>query len=467
MKIKYTGTEPNLDTSLDIVQELADNGIITDRDSQVQGIYDNEIILENVTPSDKLTEIVNSHPDYQLVTDPNSTDAFAPEEGLADIDKVGTVPDPVYHTKDEDDDSSIADIELFPETELVDTESEDQDVDRNKRNFNSTTMRKNKNFNDPTLDSEGVSIEGKRPEIEERAEEDKSTENPGDGSFGVDATPFTDEEIEAANDVHVELDGNQDVEVFSDDEIEDMTDPDEVEKIAEDMEKSQKEFSDRKKRLYSAKRRLHKINSKVADRKSFAEELTEKEQSDVIDDIVAILDDAPEIKESVLEEVESSRDSEADEPEEPTVDDTDKDEVKEAPKDDTEDKEPEHVVEAEADDDETKPEDKVKDDEKSKSEDEDEDDDTSDIDAFSDDEIENAPSSEDTPDSENVPESDDEDDNESEDESEDDEDKDEEDEEEFCERASKAFTKAFCEDSTKSFRHSMLEEMSKKSSIRR
>lgn len=305
MKIKYNGTDPNMDNSINLVDELVKEGIITDRESQIVGIYDNEILLTDINPSEQLVDIVNRYGGYKINTAPEETDPFKPEDGLPDVSKIGAVPDLTTQVEDDPQNGelnfSLSEIELFPETELG-----SGNVDKNNSNFSQEIMNKNrKNFNDPTLDPNGVAKECQQAEVESTAKKDDANYTPAEGSLSsVDVEPFSKEDIEKANDVEVEMQGNQEVKVFSEQEIEEMDDPEDVEKVAEEMEEEQKTFSARQKRLFSAKRRLSRINRKVSDRKAFAEELSEKETSDVIEDIVAILNDAPEIRAAVAEEVE-------------------------------------------------------------------------------------------------------------------------------------------------------------------
>lgn len=304
MKIKYTLEDPDADKSLALVDELVKAGVITDRDSQILGIYDDEIVLEDVYPSDQLTEILALYPGYKIFTDPSETDAFKPEEGLTDLDKIGTVNDPNYKVDDQtNQDNDLSTIKLFPEPELKLFSSEGSGRVYKNINFNKI-MRNRRNFNDPALDPNGVAKDGQQAAVEAEAKKDDANYTPAEGSFSsTDVEPFSQAEIDKANNVEVEVNGNEEVKVFSEEEIENMTDPDEIEETAEEMENEETTFSAKKKRLFAAKRRLRRINSIRANRRSFAEELTEKEQSDVIEDIVAILNDAPEIRDAVADEV--------------------------------------------------------------------------------------------------------------------------------------------------------------------
>lgn len=297
MKIKFTGADVNPDVSLNLVDDLVKENIITNRDEQILGIYDNEIHLDGVLPSEELSTLLEMYPGWKITTDPSETDAFVPEEGLPDVDKIGTVPDPNYPTEDTND--NLENIELFPESETTFSEKTGK-----KHNVNSSNnMSKRKNFDDPTLTPEGVAVEATETEVVETQEKDDQNFNPDAGGFdGQDVAPFTDEEIDKANDVEVDSNDGE-ITVFSDEEIEEMIDPDQIEQIAEEMEQEETSFADRKKRLFTAKRRLRKVNSKRAARKSFSDELTDSEKSDIIEDIVAILEDAPDIKEAVVTEV--------------------------------------------------------------------------------------------------------------------------------------------------------------------
>lgn len=315
MKIKFTGTNPDPDVSLALVDDLVKNKIITDRDEQILGIYDEEVQLEGIYPSEELTLVLAGYPDWKINTDPSETDAFKPEEGLPDADKVGTVPDPTYKNEEEGEEliEDLKGIKLFPESEI--TFSEKSGERDNNNNFNNKTMSKRKNFDDPALNPEGVAIDATQTEVDvEQTQDDANYDPAGEGFSSVDVAPFTDEEIKRANDIEVESTDGE-ITVFSDEEIEEMADPDEVERLADEMELEETAFAERKKRLFSAKRRLRKVNSRRIDRKTFAEELSESEKSAVIEDIVAILEDAPEIKDAVAEEVEGLVTEAAEEPE--------------------------------------------------------------------------------------------------------------------------------------------------------
>lgn len=315
MKIKFTGTNPDPDVSLALVDDLVKNKIITDRDEQILGIYDEEVQLEGIYPSEELTLVLAEYPDWKISTDPSETDAFKPEEGLPDADKVGTVPDPIYKNEEEGEEliEDLKGIKLFPESEI--TFSEKSGERDNNNNFNNKTMSKRKNFDDPALNPEGVALDATQTEVDvEQTQDDANYDPAGEGFSSVDVAPFTDEEIKRANDIEVESTDGE-ITVFSDEEIEKMADPDEVERLADEMELEETAFAERKKRLFSAKRRLRKVNSRRIDRKTFAEELSESEKSAVIEDIVAILEDAPEIKDAVAEEVEGLVTEAAEEPE--------------------------------------------------------------------------------------------------------------------------------------------------------
>lgn len=289
MKIKNITQDHNLDVCLNLIDDLVKEAIITDKASQVLGVTDDEVSLSEVYPSQELSDILTAYPEFKIITDPSETNAFKPEEGLPDVNKVGTVQDPTY----EDNEQSP---ELFPDTEVSDTII---------KNFNKVnTMSKNrKNFD--KVDENGVAIDEKQAAVESTERKDDANYNPAEGEFSsADVEPFNQEEIDKANDVGVNMDGNSEVKVFSEEEIDEMTDSEEIEETAKTMEEEEQTFSVGKKRLFAAKRRLHRINSKFAERKSFAEELSDKEQSDVIEDIVAILQDAPEIRDAVAEEVE-------------------------------------------------------------------------------------------------------------------------------------------------------------------
>lgn len=300
MKLKYIHPNPDADMSVALVNQLVDLGVIDDYENQVLGIYDNEIQLDNVALSDELTKTVNEHEGWQIQTDPRETKPFEPEQGLSDVDKVGSVPSPIYENEDESELENYL-PELFPVSEFEDS-VESGEVDQNIVNKDNQEIMKREQFNDPALDENGVAIQAKENEVKETVAEDKENFTPDAGGFdGPLEEPFTEEEIQRGNDVHVELDENDDVKVFS--EGEEVENPDELEKVAEDIEEENKTFAEHKKRLYAAKRRLKKAYSLKNSRKSFAEELSEKETSEVIEDIVAILEDAPEIREAVAKEV--------------------------------------------------------------------------------------------------------------------------------------------------------------------
>lgn len=337
MKIKNTSSNADLEISLNLLDQLVEEGIITDKPNQVLGVTEEEITLSDVYPSQALSDILAQYPDYKLITDPSETNAFKPEDGLPDITKVGTVQDPNY-----DNQELSNKIELFP-----DGKTSDNII----KSFNKViNMKQNrKNFNE--LDENGVAVAGKQADVESTAKKDDANYNPSEGEFSsVDVEPFSQEEIDKANDVEVNVNGNSEVKVFSEEEIDEMTDPEEIEETVGAMEQDEQAFSDRKKHLFAAKRRLHRINSKFSARKSFAEELTDKEQSDVIEDIVAILQDAPEIREAVAEEVDelqgnkvTTESEEAEEPvveettEEPVVEETEEPVVEETASDDDDD----------------------------------------------------------------------------------------------------------------------------------
>lgn len=302
MKIKYTLEDPDTDKSVALVDDICKSGLITDRDNQIIGIYDTEIILDDVYPSEELSAILENYPGYKIFTDPKEVDAFHPEDGLPDVTKIGTVPSPTYEIQDQGD-NDLSTLQLFPESEINTFSPQGSGEVENKDSFNNSKIMK-KNFNDPTLDPNGVSKDGQQSAVVAEAKKDNANYTPAEGSFSsVDVEPFSQAEIDKANDVQVEVNGNEEVKVFSDEEIESITDPTEAETLANEMEEEETTFSEKKKRLFAAKRRIRRANSKRADRKSFAEELTDKEKSDVIEDIVAILNDAPEIREAVAEEV--------------------------------------------------------------------------------------------------------------------------------------------------------------------
>jgi len=315
MKIKYVGIDTEGKSSelvTDLLKDLITQGIITDSDSQVIGVYDDLIILDDVYPSDGLSNVLLSYPDFKIFAAPDEVNPFHSEEGLTDEEKIGTVVEPsTVEVKDEDPDSLVG-INLFPETETVFSEKESGIINENKiDNFSSNDMSKRKNFNE--LDPNGVSVEGQEAKVTAEQEKDDKEYTPSAGSFSsVDVEPFSQEEIDKANDVEVEMKGNEEIKVFSADEIESLEDVDEkiegmgaeeIEKISDEMEKEEKTFSEGKKRLFAAKRRIRRVASKRLNRTTFSEDLSEKDKSDIIEDIVAILNDSEEIRDAVAEEI--------------------------------------------------------------------------------------------------------------------------------------------------------------------
>jgi len=448
MKIKFIGSEVDPDISLNLVDDLVKNGIITDRDEQILGIYENEVQLDGIYPSQELSDVMVLYPDWKLNTDPSETDAFEPEDGLSDEEKIGSVPDPTY--KDEEGEELIEElknIELFPESETTFSEKSGE-KDTNINSFNNKSMqKKRKNFDDPAVNEEGVAVVATQTEVEATQDKDDANYDPAEEGFSsVDVAPFTDEEIEKANDVEVDSDEGE-ITVFSDEEIEEMVDPDEVEKLADEMETEENTFAERKKRLFSAKRRLRKVNSRRSERKSFAEELSESEKSAVIEDIVAILEDAPEIKDAVAEEVEGLVTADADEHDVEVTEDVVETPVVETPVEETTEEVTEETTEEPAVE-ETVTEETVETPAEEEEVEEDEDEDLE-VEAFSDEEIEEAPETE-------VVETEEQDETETFEEHCNSEDAEEESE---GDEIGRVFCKAFCEDPVKSFRREQLAKM--------
>lgn len=448
MKIKYNGNSPDIEAAIALTDELVNAGIITDKDNQVLGIYDSEIQLDEIFPSDGLTAILLNYPDWKINTDPSETDAFNPEEGLPDVDKIGTVPDPTYQDEIEEN----INIELFPESENMFSEKSG----RQTNNINNSKPMARKNFDDPNLTEKGVAIEATQTEVEKDQNQNDANYNPAEGEFSsVDVAPFTDEEIERANDVEVDSNDGE-ITVFTEEEIEEMTDPEEVEQLAETMETEEDTFAARQKRLFSAKRRLRKVNSKRLARKSFSDELTESEKSSVIEDIVAILEDAPEIKEAVVEEVDDltlNNQPEAYAETEETETETEVETPVETTETTTE-TETETVPEVT----ETETETTVETPAEPETEEEEETEEEVDVEAFSEEEIEEAPEVlEEAPLEETEVETEVETEPESETETE---------SEEGCEsegeKIGRIFNKAFAEDPIKNFRHQVLADMASK-----
>lgn len=336
MRIKYILDDPDIDRSIELVDELQANGIITDYNSQVLGVDDKEIVLDNVSPSQELTDIVNSHQGYSISLGPDDSSPFEAEDGIPDVAKIGTVPTPNYPINEGNDGNQ--EVKVFSETD-----SSEIEIDQN-------NMAK-KNFNDPALDPNGVAVETKEAAVVADQAKEMNDYDPAAGSLdSFDVEPFTDEEIESANNVEVDVNHDGEVKVFddeecpcegeteeidetkietfSDEEVDAMPSPEEVEAAAEDLNEQVDVFSARKKRLFSARLKLKRLSKKARKMKSFAEELDESEKKDVVEDIVAILQDAPEIKDEVMEsigEVTTMAD------EEEVVDETAVEEVADAP----------------------------------------------------------------------------------------------------------------------------------------
>lgn len=380
MKLKYTGTEPDIENSLVLLEHLRKENIVTDNDS-ILGVDEDGIELTGVYPSEELTKVMEQHPDFIIQTTPDETDPFMAEDGLTDEDKIGTVP--TQETLVEEDDFDLTEVQLFSDSDLEEAQEE---LEPNNDNLNSNMRKK---FN------EELPVEQEELDVNE-----------------VDL--FTEEELEAA-----ESDENQpEIEAFSEEEIDEMNSVEEVEEATEKIEEADEAFCENQKKLFAAKRKLRRVNSKYANRRNFTEELTEKEQSEVVDDIVAILQDSPEILGAVAEEVEMLKGPEL------TETFNEEEEVSEAPEVEEVKEENEEIVEA------------FTDEEIAEAEEDD------DVETFSEEEIEVV---------EEVEESSDDDD-------EDDEDDDDTEET----RVGAVFARAFAEDTVAATRMAMLADMRKK-----
>lgn len=301
MKLKYTGTEPDIENSLALLEQLRRENIVNDNDS-ILGVDEDMIELTGVYPSEDLTRVMEQHPDFMIQTTPDETDPFMAEDGLADKDKISTVP--TQETLVEEDNFDLNEVQLFSDSDLEEAQEE---LEPNNDNLNSNMRKK---FN------EELPVEQEELDVNE-----------------VDL--FTEEELEAA-----ESDENQsEIEAFSEEEIDEMKSVEEVEEATEKIEEADEAFCDNQKKLFAAKRKLRRVNSKYANRRNFTEELTEKEQSEVVDDIVAILQDSPEILGAVAEEVEMLKG--------PELTETFNEEVSEAPEAEVKEvEEKDEVVEA-------------------------------------------------------------------------------------------------------------------------
>ena len=275
MKFEYKGENPDADNSLELIADLEEAGVIKDKED-ILAIYPEYVEVQNITPSDELTEVLNGHPEFTISPAPGEFDPMHKDEGIEDIDKVGLKTDPINTNPDPESEIETEGKELF----------NNNHINKMKRKFN----------------EEGVAPEALKPEVDAKAEIKEETYNPAGDGLGL-PEPFTEEEIEEANNVTVETDGNNGVTVFTEEEIENETSPEEAEAKAEDMEQEQKEFSEHKKRLFSAKLRLRRLSRKGSSLKTFTEELTEEEKEDIKDDIVAILNESDEIREAVANEV--------------------------------------------------------------------------------------------------------------------------------------------------------------------
>lgn len=303
MKIKSeSGT---IDESLNLLGDLLSSGVITDKDNQLVEVDDNFIALKDVLPSDKLGEIVGKYPGYKIFTGPNETDPFKPEPGLSDEDKIGTVTVQEYkEDTDESLDLVLNEISLFPEDELSE---EDNGSGNDNINFNSDSeMKDRKNFNDPNLDPNGVAEETNQAPVVAEETAALKNQDPNGGSFssieGIQT--FSDEEIERAGNLEVEITPEGEVKLFTDEEIEAMEDPEKAEKALEEAEREEKAFNEKKLRLYKAKRAIKRFTQRAKTRRTFSDELEPDEKDEVIQDITEILNECPEIASEVKQNVE-------------------------------------------------------------------------------------------------------------------------------------------------------------------
>lgn len=304
MKIK--NDSGNIDTSLNLLDDLIRNGVITNQDEQLIEVDDTFILLKDIYPSEELGEIVNQYPGYKIFTNPEETDPFEVEPGLSDEDKIGTVTvqEEVKGEPDESLDSVLSEISLFPEDELSE---EDNGSGNDNINFNSDNQMENrKNFNDPNLDPNGVAEEKKENPVVSEETKAVDEQDPNGGSFSsiTGIKTFSDEEIAKAENLEVKVEEDGEIKLFSEEETKEAEELEKAEKELEEAEREEKAFNERKLRLYQAKRAIKRFCMKSKTRKTFAEELDAEEKDEVIKDITEILNECPEIATEVKQNVE-------------------------------------------------------------------------------------------------------------------------------------------------------------------